>query len=113
MCIGLPQQVIRADADGDGRGDFALCGDVAAAPGERVDMRLIGEQPVGTWILNFNGAARRVLDADEAAQIRDALGALDAALRGDVAGIDALFADLVNREPQLPDHLRPAPHHTR
>lgn len=111
MCIGIPMQVIRADADGDGRGDFALCGE--NAPGERVDMRLIGTQPVGTWILNFNGAARRVLDADEAAQIRDALGALDAALRGDVAGIDALFADLVNREPQLPDHLRPAPHHTR
>ena len=111
MCIGIPMQVIRADADADGRGDFALCGE--AAPGERVDMRLIGAQPVGTWILNFNGAARRVLDADEAAQIRDALGALDAALRGDVAGIDALFADLVNREPQLPDHLRPAPHHTR
>lgn len=107
MCIGIPRQVIAPDADGDGRGDFALCGDDAAPV--RLDMRLVGAQPVGTWVLDFNGAARRVLDANEAAQIRDALVALDAALRGDTAGIDAMFADLIGREPQLPEHLRPAP----
>jgi hypothetical protein len=36
------------------------------------------------------------------------LQALHAALHGDVASIDVLFADLVNREPQLPAHLVPA-----
>jgi hypothetical protein len=33
---------------------------------------------------------------------------MHAALHGDVASIDVLFADLVNREPQLPAHLVPA-----
>jgi len=55
-----------------------------------------------------------VLDAGEAAQIRSALMALQAALDGRTDSIDALFADLTQREPQLPAHLQPqsrsAPH---
>jgi len=100
MCIGIPLQVESTDADGL----FALCGDGLRR--ERLDLRLIGAQPAGTWVLSFNGAARRVLDADEAARIRDALRALDAALAGDVGQVDALFADLIARKPQLPAHLR-------
>lgn len=103
MCIGIPLQVRRLDADGD----FALCGDGSTE--ERLDLRLVGAQPEGTWVLAFNGAARRVLDAVEAAQIRSALQALEAALQGRTEGFDALFADLVDREPQLPEHLRPQP----
>jgi hypothetical protein len=58
-------------------------------------------------VLAFHGAARRVLDEVEAHQTLDALRALDAALTGqDNAAIDALFADLVEREPQLPAHLQ-------
>jgi hydrogenase expression/formation protein HypC len=34
--------------------------------------------------------------------------ALAATLRGESPDLDLLFADLVNREPQLPAHLRPA-----
>ncbi|MCA3218367.1 MAG: HypC/HybG/HupF family hydrogenase formation chaperone [Burkholderiales bacterium] len=99
MCIGVPLQVQSVDGDGD----FALCADGDVQ--ERLDLRLVGPQPVGTWVLSFQGAARRVLDAEQAAQIRAALQALHAALIGDAASIDVLFADLVDREPQLPPHL--------
>lgn len=93
-------------AQPEGDGSFALCSD--GVQRERLDMRLVGPQPAGTWVLNFQGAARRVLDAQEAAQIADALRALAAAMRGEqAAGFDALFADLAGREPQLPPHLRP------
>lgn len=99
MCIGVPLQVqVLEDS-----AEFALCGDGATR--ERLDMRLVGPQPVGAWVLAFHGAARRVLEVEEAAQICDALTALQAALQGDAAGVDALFADLVDREPQLPSHL--------
>lgn len=100
MCIGAPLQVETPD----GEGLFAVC--AADGQRERLDMRLIGEQPAGTWVLAFQGAARRVLEADEAQQIRAALQALDQVLHGDAQGLDALFADLIDREPQLPSHLR-------
>jgi hydrogenase assembly chaperone HypC/HupF len=99
MCIGVPLQVAALEDSAE----FALCSDGSAR--ERLDMRLVGPQPLGAWVLAFNGAARRVLGADEAAQIRDALQALQAALHGDGGSIDTLFADLVDREPQLPPHL--------
>jgi hydrogenase expression/formation protein HypC len=102
MCIGVPLQVETLD----GEGLFAVC--AADGQRERLDMRLVGEQPAGTWVLAFQGAARRVLEADEAQQVRAALQALDQVLHGDAQGLDALFADLIDREPQLPPHLRPA-----
>jgi len=97
MCIGQPLQVLQAD------GRHAWCG--ADGERERLDMALVGEQPVGTWVLAFHGAARQVLGAAEAAQQRAGRQALAAVLagRGDV---DAFFADLVGRAPTLPDHLR-------
>jgi hydrogenase assembly chaperone HypC/HupF len=105
MCIGQTLQVQAMD------GSHAWCradGERAGAEGlegmERVDMALVGAQPAGTWVLAFMGAARRVLDAEQAAQARDARRALAAVLsgRGDV---DTFFADLVNRSPTLPPHL--------
>lgn len=72
---------------------------------ERVSMLLVGPQPAGTKILAHLGAAVRVLGDLEAQQIDDALEAVEAALRGE--NVDHLFADLVDREPQLPDFLRP------
>jgi hydrogenase expression/formation protein HypC len=101
MCIGVPLCVEATEPGGD----FAWCGDGARR--EHLDLRLIGPQPAGTWLLAFNGAARRVLDVEEAAQIRAALQALQAALDGRAEDIDALFADLTEREPQLPAHLQP------
>jgi hypothetical protein len=70
-------------------------------------MMLVGEQPVGTWVLGFMGAARQVLGDEEAAQARAARQALAAVLRGE-GSVDAYFADLVDRVPELPAHLRKA-----
>jgi len=107
MCIGLPMKI----ESGDGIRAVAVA---EAADGtverQRLDMMIVGAQPPGTWVLAFQGAARRVLDPLEASRMRDALAALALALDGDAAGvkagIEALFADLVDRGPQLPEHLR-------
>lgn len=101
MCIGIPLRVIEGD------GIAAVCEGRGAR--ERIDMLIVGAQPPGTWVLAFHGAARRVLTETEALQTLDALDALGLALQGQDGGreaIDALFADLADREPQLPEHLR-------
>lgn len=100
MCIGIPMQVLAVDA---GR---ALC-----AEGESrswVDIRLIDTPETGDWLLVFAGAAREVISAERAEQVGNALRALQASANGDLASIDLLFADLVEREPQLPPHLQAA-----
>lgn len=77
---------------------------------QQVDTMLVGEQPQGTWLLIFLDAAREVLDEVAAHQISDALEALGVAMNNQGQGqgsIDHLFADLVEREPQLPDFLQP------
>jgi hydrogenase expression/formation protein HypC len=102
MCIGEPMQVVA----GDGEGIAAVC--EAGGRRERLDMMLVGEQTPGTWVLAFLGAARRVLDAEEAAQMTQALAALGQALHGaEGTDLDALFPDLAQREPELPPHLLP------
>ena len=99
MCIGVPMRVI------DSGPGWAWCDHA----GERcqVDMMLVGAQPRDAWVLVFQGTAREVLGERRARQIRDALQAMQAAMRGEP--IDALFADLVGREPELPECLRTAP----
>lgn len=99
MCIGVPLRILRCV------GDTAWC--EAADGGEQaVDLLLVGPQPPGTWVLTFLGAAREVVSPERAARIVDALRAVEAALAGDAAAIDAAFADLVGREPELPDFLQ-------
>ncbi len=71
----------------------------------RIDMMLVGDQPVGTWILVFLDTAREVVSAEKATQISDALEAMRLAMQGQT-NIDHLFADLVDREPELPEFLR-------
>jgi hydrogenase expression/formation protein HypC len=101
MCIGIPMQVITAD--GPTGGLWAECAGLGRTA--RIDMRLVGPQPVGTWVLTFLDAAREVIDAEEAARIAQALAALDFAMQGEVPP-DHLFADLIGREPELPEFLR-------
>lgn len=96
MCLGIPMVVVEGDdmqALVERRDDR-----------RRVSMLLVGAQPVGTTVLVHIDAAVRILDAEEARLIDDGLDGLAAALDG--RPFDHLFADLVDREPQLPEHLR-------
>ncbi|MBS4050005.1 MAG: HypC/HybG/HupF family hydrogenase formation chaperone [Methylomonas sp.] len=97
MCIGIPMQVIEP------RGESALC--TYRGQTSLIDMMLVGEQPAGIWLLVFLDTAREVISADKARQINDALEAMRLAMQGET-DIDHLFADLVEREPELPEHLR-------
>jgi hydrogenase expression/formation protein HypC len=60
---------------------------------------------VGAQVLVHIDSAVRVLDAAEAGQIDDALDGVAAALAGQ--SFEHLFADLIDREPELPAFLRP------
>ncbi len=99
MCIGIPMRVVERLP---GR---AVC----ESRGERrvIDMRLVGEQPVGAWVLVFLDAAREVVTAEDAALVLQAIEAVGLAMAGEAsaADVDRLFPDLAGREPKLPDHL--------
>ena len=72
---------------------------------EDVDLALVGRQEKGTWLLVFLGAAREVLPVETAAQITDALAALQSVLNGNNS-IDQYFADLVDRPIEHPALLQ-------
>jgi len=93
MCIGIPMQVVEA---GNG---YAWCEGMQQR--RQIDTMLVGDQPAGTWLLIFLDAAREVLTAADAARITAAIQAVNLVMQGD-AGIDHLFSDLLEREPQLP-----------
>lgn len=99
MCVGIPVQVLRSEDT------CALCRDRDGSE-VWVDLLLVGRQPAGTWLMTFLGAAREVIDAETAQQTLAALAALDALMAGETPDLDAAFADLTNREPQLPDFLK-------
>ena len=99
MCLAIPMEVLRAEEH------RAWCRDRDGSEVE-VDTLLTGPVQVGQWLLVFLGAARDVVTAEEAATLSAALNGLDAAFTGDQAAIHAAFADLIDREPQLPDFLR-------
>ncbi len=87
MCIGVPVKVIEA-------GELtSLCEGRNGL--QRINMMLIGEQPVGTWVLNFLGSAREVLSDDDANKINLALEGLDKIMQNqDDVNIDEFFPDL-------------------
>jgi hydrogenase expression/formation protein HypC len=98
MCIGIPVRVVHADdhiAECEGR-EGAV----------RLDNMLVGAVPAGTWLLSYRGRALRTLTGEEAAHTNAALDALALAMSGEGGGFDAFFADLVDREPPLPEHLK-------
>jgi hydrogenase expression/formation protein HypC len=71
----------------------------------RLDTLLVGDVAPGDWLLAFQGSAVRALTAAEAAETDAALDALEAVLAG-ADDVSRHFADLVDREPELPAHLR-------
>ena len=96
MCLGIPVQVL------DCGEHFARC---SGRNGEvLIDIRLVGTQAPGSWLLCFLDAAREVIPAERAAAINAALAALTAVNAGET-DLSAFFADL-DREPQLPEFLR-------
>jgi hydrogenase expression/formation protein HypC len=73
----------------------------------RVSTLLLGAPlRAGDWVLVHVDAAIRRISAQEARLVEDALGAVVAAASG--APFEHLIADLVDREPTLPPHLRAA-----
>lgn len=96
MCLGLPMTVIEADAFS------ALC--QRGSEQRRVSTLLVGQQAVGAHVLVHIDSAVRVLDPAEATAIDRAIDGLAAAMSGQ--SFEHLFADLVDREPELPEHLR-------
>lgn len=96
MCIGIPMQIVTSNG---------LVAQARGRNGERrVDLMLVGEQMPGTWLLTFLDAAREVIPAETAQQINAALDGLEAAMSG--GSFEQHFADLINRTPELPPHLR-------
>jgi len=96
MCLGLPMTIAETD------GMSALC--TYRGEERRVSVLLLSNPPVGARVLVYIDTAIRLLDEDEARLIADAIEGLNAALDG--KNCDRFFADLIDREPQLPAHLR-------
>lgn len=96
MCLGVPMTVIEGDDM------VALC--ERAGRRRRVSLALLGAQPPGTLVLVHIDAAVRVLDPHEAQLIDNALSGVAAAMSGEA--FEAHFADLIDRAPELPPHLR-------
>ncbi|MFZ3043131.1 MAG: HypC/HybG/HupF family hydrogenase formation chaperone [Thiobacillus sp.] len=100
MCIGIPVQVVEC------HGYVARCQGRGGV--RQLDLALVGEQPPGTWLLAFIDAAREVIDDETAARINAALDGLEAVMAGET-DISRHFADLIDRTPELPPHLRGNP----
>ncbi|MCP3392452.1 HypC/HybG/HupF family hydrogenase formation chaperone [Bradyrhizobium sp. CCGB12] len=96
MCLGLPMTIIETD------GRSALC--EYGNQQRRISVMLLSEPSVGSKVLVCVDTAVRLLDADEARLIAQALDALYAILNGE--DYDGFLADLIDHEPQLPEHLR-------
>ncbi|MCQ0988213.1 HypC/HybG/HupF family hydrogenase formation chaperone [Jiella sp. LLJ827] len=71
-----------------------------------IDVSLVDPVAAGDHVLVFLGSARRILSEAEAQAIDMALLAVERA--GSGGDIDACFADLAGRSPQLPPHMQAA-----
>jgi len=99
MCIGIPMQVVSVEDD-----MFAWCD--GRNGHRRINTMLVSTVQPGDWLLTFLDSAREAIDAERAAMINSALDALERVAAGQT-DLDDCFADLIGREPQLPDFLRP------
>lgn len=98
MCIGIPMQVV------DVEDMFAWCDGRNGR--KRINTMLLSSVQPGDWLLTFLDSAREAIDAERAAMVNAALDALERVAAGQ-DDFDDCFADLIGREPQLPDFLRP------
>ncbi len=94
MCLSIPKRIVEWEGAGENAGDFAWV--ERDGQRERINMMLIGPQPIDTWILASLGLAREVIDDEERALVEDALAALSASLVGDYDPARH-FADLGSR----------------
>ena len=95
MCIALPMKVLES-------GPMMI---VCERNGRRleVDCSMIDQPAVGAWLLVFQNRAIREIDETEAGEIEAArVMAGDA----DEETIRSGFGDLIDRAPELPEHLR-------
>jgi hydrogenase assembly chaperone HypC/HupF len=98
MCIGIPMQVIEVENE-----MFVICDGRNGR--KRINTMLINAVQKGDWLLTFLDSAREAIDAERAALINSALEGLERVEAGQ-DNFEECFADLINREPQLPDFLR-------
>jgi hydrogenase expression/formation protein HypC len=98
MCLGIPMQVIEVHET------YSLC--VGRNGRQVINTMLLDRVEVGQWLMTFLDAGREVIDAERAALVNAALDGLQAVSEGGEVDLDVFFADLVNREPQLPEFLR-------
>jgi hydrogenase expression/formation protein HypC len=103
MCLAIPMQVLRME------GTAAVC--IGRNGESHLDTLLTGPLAPGQWVLGFLGAARELIDEEQARRISAALDALEGLLAGDAVDLDAHFSDLTGREPQLPAFLQGAVPH--
>jgi len=85
MCVGIPMKVVESD------GFMAWC--EGRGRREQLNMMLVGPQEEGTWVLAFVGSAHEVLTEEQAAQIDDALDAVEAVMNG-ATDVSGFFKDL-------------------
>lgn len=69
---------------------------------------MIDPPAVGAWLLVFQNRALREIEEAEAGEIEAALGATARVMAGDAdeETIRSGFGDLIDRAPELPEHLR-------
>jgi hydrogenase expression/formation protein HypC len=98
MCLGIPMQVVEASEN------FAIC---QGRNGRKViNTMLLGKVEAGQWLMTFLDSGRELIDPERASLVNSALDGLQAVANGGEVNLDHFFADLVNREPTLPDFLR-------
>lgn len=100
MCLGIPMLVTEIE------GVFAWCDSRNGR--QRINTMLVGDVVPGQWLLTFLDTAREMIDAERAQQLDSALDALSVIANGG-SNFDDCFADLIGREPQLPDFLQEKP----
>lgn len=110
MCLGVPMRIVECE------GTSAICvpydEEDTRESRRRVELALLGVSGLepGALVLVHVNTAIRTLDDEEARLVAGALAGLAAANLG--LPVDDFFADLVDREPELPEHLRGTPSRT-